>query len=292
MSLVLPTDGHVHSEWSWDSTNGSMERTCARAVELGLPAVAFTEHADHGGWSVLAGDVDAYPHLKTFITDDRPPGDPVAGTLRPPPLDVDGYLASVQRCRERFPDLRIVSGIELGEPHRDHEAVAHLLQEGRFERVIGSLHCLPDGDRFSEMPNLFRQRPPADVIRDYLAELVRLVERSSAFAVLGHIDYALRYWPTSAVPFEARAFEAEFRDVLRMLAGTGRTLEVNTRGRFPSEILRWWREEGGRAVTFGSDAHDSNGLAQGFPAAMAMVEAAGFQPGRQPYDAWRATSLS
>lgn len=24
-----------------------MERTCARAVELGLPAVAFTEHADY-----------------------------------------------------------------------------------------------------------------------------------------------------------------------------------------------------------------------------------------------------
>ncbi|MFC7757916.1 hypothetical protein ACFQY4_07665 [Catellatospora bangladeshensis] len=39
---VLPAAGHVHSEWSWDAYVGSMERTCARAVELGLPAVAFT----------------------------------------------------------------------------------------------------------------------------------------------------------------------------------------------------------------------------------------------------------
>jgi histidinol phosphatase-like PHP family hydrolase len=48
--MPLPPDGHVHSEWSWDAPNGSMEKTCSRAVEMGLPAVAFTEHADllHG----------------------------------------------------------------------------------------------------------------------------------------------------------------------------------------------------------------------------------------------------
>jgi histidinol-phosphatase (PHP family) len=43
---MLPPDGHVHSEWSWDAIAGSMERSCARAVELGLPSIAFTEHAD------------------------------------------------------------------------------------------------------------------------------------------------------------------------------------------------------------------------------------------------------
>ncbi|HEY6424722.1 MAG TPA: PHP domain-containing protein [Pseudonocardiaceae bacterium] len=43
---MLPSDGHVHSEWSWDAPGGSMERTRARAVELGLPCIAFTEHAD------------------------------------------------------------------------------------------------------------------------------------------------------------------------------------------------------------------------------------------------------
>jgi histidinol-phosphatase (PHP family) len=42
----------VHTEWSWDTATGDMERTCARAVELGLPAVAFTEHVDHVSWWV------------------------------------------------------------------------------------------------------------------------------------------------------------------------------------------------------------------------------------------------
>ena len=284
---MVPTDGHVHTEWSWDATNGSMERTCVRALQLGLPALAFTEHVDLGGWAVLASDLDDYPHLKAFVTDDRAHGDPVGGTLRPPRLDVDGYLASVQRCRDRFPDLRIMTGIELGEPHRHRDAVARLLEAGHFQRVLGSLHCLRDGDEFSEMPNLFRQRHPGDVVRDYLAELVRLIEGSDAFGVLGHIDYALRYWPEYAGPFEIAAFEAEFRQPLRVLAGTARVLEVNTRGPLRPELVQWWREEGGQAVAFGSDAHNPTGLARGFAEAAAMVEAEGFRPGRDPDDFWR-----
>lgn len=264
-----------------------MERTCARAVDLGLPAVAFTEHADPpGGWAVLASDLQNYPYLKRFVLDDRLPGDPVGGTLRPPPLDIDGYLVSVQRCRERFSELRIIAGVELGEPHRDPDRTARVLEAGQFERVIGSLHSLPDGAGFSEMPNLFRQREPGDVVRAYLEEVVALIEKCGAFSVLGHVDYVLRYWPDS-MPFEVHAFEEQFRHVLRSLAGSGRTLEVNTRAQLPPEVVRWWREEGGESVSFGSDAHDASGLARRFAEAMAMVEAAGFRPGTHSSDFWR-----
>jgi len=284
---LLPADGHVHSEWSWDTTTGSMETTCAQAVAIGLPALAFTEHADFGGWAVLAGDLDDYPHLRAFVTADRPVGDAVGGTLSPPPLDVTGYMASVERCRERFPTLRILSGIELGEPHRHQQAVAQLLKSRSFDRVLGSVHSLSDGDGFSEMPNLFRQRQAAHVIRDYLGEVVRLVEGSDDFTVLAHIDYAVRYWPGSAGPFDATVFEAEFREALRSLAQSDRSLEVNTRMSLPAEIVRWWQDEGGRSITFGSDAHKPSGLAHGFGDAVAMVEAAGFTPGRRPDDPWR-----
>jgi hypothetical protein len=33
-----------------------MEETCRRATELGLPAVAFTEHADFTAWVLEPGD--------------------------------------------------------------------------------------------------------------------------------------------------------------------------------------------------------------------------------------------
>jgi histidinol-phosphatase (PHP family) len=276
--MVLPADGHVHSEWSWDAPGGSMERTCARAVDIGLTAVAFTEHVDFTTWVVLASDLDEHEHLKAFATPD--------GMLTPPPIDLNGYLECVRRCRDTFPSLRIISGVELGEPHWHSDVAARLLDAGQFDRVLGSLHCLPIGQRFSEMPNLYRQRQAAEVVRDYLGEIPRLVKGSDAFGVLAHIDYPVRYWPAHAGPFDPNAFQDEFRHALRVLADSGRALEVNTRGQLHPEIVRWWRDEGGDAVTFGSDAHSPAALAHGFVEAASMVEAHGFRPGAHPYDFW------
>lgn len=275
---VLPADGHVHSEWSWDAAHASMERTCARAVRLGLPAVAFTEHADYTPWTVAPGcPLDT--HHGRLVSPD--------GTLTPPELDLDGYLECVQRCRERFPTLKILTGVELGEAHWHTAAAAKLLDAGQFDRVLGSLHTLPIGQRFFEMPDMYRQRPAADVVRDYLAEVTRLVTGSDAFAVLAHIDYPIRYWPTTREgPFGPTEFEDEFRDALRTLTQTGRALEVNTRVPLHPEIVRWWHQEGGKSVTFGSDAHDPTALAAGFADAAAMVEARGYRPGRHPHDFW------
>jgi histidinol-phosphatase (PHP family) len=256
-----------------------MEQTCARAVEIGLPAVAFTEHADHTRWTVDEGELAAFEHLQDLVDD---------GAVKPPALDLDGYLESVERCRGLFPGLRIISGVELGEPHWHADAAAALVGAGQLDQVLSSLHCLPiGGDRFSEVARLFRTRDAGDVLREYLAEIPRLIDGFSAFAVLAHIDYAVRDWPAGADRFDPSEFEDEFRYALRALANADRALEVNTRGPLRPEIVRWWREEGGDAVSFGSDAHDPAGLARMFAEAAAMVEAHGFRPGRHPYDIWR-----
>ncbi|MFC3764361.1 PHP domain-containing protein [Tenggerimyces flavus] len=268
----------MHSEWSWDARRGSMERTCTRAVELGLPAVAFTEHADHTRLTIPEGSFfeQAHGHL---VAEDR--------TLQAPPLDLTGYLESVQRCRDKYPDLKILSGVELGEAHWHADAVATLLEAGQFDRVLGSQHCLQVGSQRYEIPDLYLLMPPAEIMHAYLAEVHRLIESSDVFAVLGHIDYAVRGWVVNVGPFDPWAFEDEFRHVLRALAGSGRALEVNTRVPLHPEIVRWWRQEGGDAITFASDAHEPMALANGFAEAVAMVESIGFRPGRHPYDLWR-----
>src|ERR1700754_3429949 len=89
--IVLPPDSHVHSQWSWDALAGSMHDTCLRAVEIGLPAVAFTEHADLPPWSLLPGEK---------IPDDWQ-GLVSGGVLTPPPVDLDGFQDCLHRCRER-----------------------------------------------------------------------------------------------------------------------------------------------------------------------------------------------
>ena len=273
----LPQDGHVHTEWSWDTVTGSMVRSCERALELGLPSLAFTEHADLTPWLIPE---PIRPHLpEHFRVRLRPDG-----VLEPPDLDVEGYLAAVRECRERFPDLRILSGVELSEPHWHRDRADALLAAHDFERVLGSVHSLPDGEHHHEL-SVISERPPADVMRAYLTEVLDLVESTADFAVLAHIDYGVRSWPTEK-QFAAADFEEEFRTVLRALADSGRVQEVNTKVPLPREIVRWWFDLGGGAVAFGSDAHEPGLVGHGFADAAALVESCGFHPGRTPHDFW------
>src|SRR5437667_11718098 len=90
-----------------------MERSCERAIELGLPAVAFTDHADF-----------VKVHEDQYC------------------VDIAGYLVSVERCRTKYPGLRILSGVELGEPHWFPDETAAVLSAGPLDNVLGSVHCV------------------------------------------------------------------------------------------------------------------------------------------------------
>jgi histidinol-phosphatase (PHP family) len=280
---MLPGDDHSHSEWSWDAVAGSMEGSCARAVELGLPSIAFTEHVDLTRW-VIAPERRA--RMRFF-------GDRVAadGRFDPPQLDIDGYLACVERCRERFPSLRVLTGAEVESPHWHAEPVRALLERGTFDRVIGGLHSLEVAGEPWMVEELYRPYAPpgldpAGVMRAYLTEALAMAASTGPFEVLAHIDYPVRDWPAAAGPFDPAEFEDEYRAVLRALAGSGRALEVNTRVPLAPDIVRWWHQEGGGAVSFGSDAHEPALVGAGFAAAAAVAEACGFRPGREPHHLW------
>lgn len=282
-TMTMPADAHVHSQFSWDagSDPGSvdlMRRTCARAVRIGLSALVFTEHLDlEDAWCVDDGDLG--DHASKYIGSD--------GMVRLPPFDLDGYLDQIDRCRQSFPELRILTGLEFGQPHLWESAASAVLASGAIDRVNGSLHMLPRSDGLRAEPvTLYRQQPAAEVMRSYLDEVPRMVAGSSAFAVFTHIDYAVRSWPSDTEgSFDPRAFEDGFRSAMRAIAGSGRALEMNTRRLWPW-IPEWWAQEGGRAVTFGSDAHAPESLAHGFPEAVAMLEHFGFRPGRRSEDPW------
>lgn len=273
---VLPADNHVHTRWSWDTASTStIELACVQAVESGIPAVAFTEHVDFTEWTDRD---DAHPPLEVA---ERP-------GVRP--FDVEGYAADIERCREKFPDLRILSGIEAGEPHYFPTSVAGVLDAGRFDRILGSLHAIPlDGKLESVDSALFARLDPHDVLDRYFTDMVTLVERSSVFNVLAHCDYPRRYWPAGKVgDYRETAFEEHYRTVFRALAASDRALEINTRSPLASvDLIRWWWQEGGAAVSFGSDAHQPQRVGDRFALAVDIVEAAGFRPGRDRFDFWR-----
>jgi histidinol-phosphatase (PHP family) len=275
LESVLPPDNHVHTEWSWDTPgDASMSRSCEQALAAGVPAVAFTDHLDFTDW--IDGDrigtenLDPHRYRHMYL------------------LDVSGYLEAVADCRERYPDLRILSGVEIGEAHMWGASASAVVAAGEFDRVLGSLHAIPMDGRLTAADELFTRMSPDDVMRRYLGELVRLVEGSDLFQVLAHLDFPRRMWPWSAGAYDERTFETEYRAVLRALAASDRVLEVNTKSPLVStELLGWWREAGGRAVSFGSDAHQPWRVGDKFKLAVDVVEAAGFRAGRDRFDFWR-----
>lgn len=242
-----------------------MEATCRRALELGLPSVAFTEHVD---W--------------------------VRGTEAV--LDVPAYFECIEECRAKFPGLRILSGVELGEAHR-YPDLARALLQAPFDRVLGSVHCIEWGGDFidASQPGFLTPGECREMFRRFLAETLALLESDQPFDVLTHLDYPKRYWPREAA-FSEADFEDGYRRVLRAAAKRGAVLEINTTRGGPPErymcpgpiVVRWWREEGGRAVSFGSDAHSPDDLAAGFVLAQAAAEAAGFRPAADPLAFWTA----
>jgi histidinol-phosphatase (PHP family) len=241
-----------------------MDRSCERAIEVGLPAIAFTEHAD---WALV--------HKEQHT------------------LDIAGYLDAVERCRTKFKGLRILTGVELGEPHWFPSETAAVLAAAPLDQVHGSIHCIRyDGDLIDA--SQFRYREGIDfprAVRGYFREALAMVESNEPFETLAHIDYPKRYWLEGEAPYREEDYEEEIRAILAAAAKTGRVLEVNTtRGDTLCPgltVVRWWRELGGQAISYGSDAHQPDKVAAGFELATQMVQAAGFKPARDPMALWR-----
>lgn len=241
-----------------------MERSCERALEVGLPAIAFTEHADF-----------ALVHEGQHS------------------VDIAGYLDAVERCRAKFKGLRILTGVELGEPHWFPRETAEVLAAAPLDQVHGSIHCIRlDGDLLDA--SQFRTHQGIDfprAVREYFRETLAMVESGQPFETLAHIDYPKRYWLDGAAPYREEDYEEEIRAILSAAARTGRVLEVNTtRGDTlcpDITVVRWWRELGGQAVSYGSDAHQPDKVGAGFELATQMVEAVGFKPARDPMALWR-----
>lgn len=217
--MELPADSHVHSEYSWDAATDPasvrlMRRTCERACRIGLSTLIFTEHLDfEDHWRAEPADLD--PHERKLID--------ATGHVRLPAFDLTGYLESIDRCRHTFPELRILTGVEFGQPHLWDGAAADIIGSGEINRVNGSLHMLPYGDTDRAEPiTLYRNQDPTEVMSAYLEEIPRMVAGSDTFAVFTHIDYAVRTWPTdTAGPFEPSVIAANFPEAAAMLEHFG-----------------------------------------------------------------------
>lgn len=209
---------------------------------------------------------------------------------------MEGYLEAVESCRKTFPRLSIWSGVELGDPHRHEKEAEDVLGRARFDLVLGSVHEVVADGVTQEISELWQEPAinPDAPMRGYCDELIRLIEAPVQFEVLAHFEYPRRYWPADWPDYESGDHFGVIQEVLAAAAHQGLVLEFNTtRGGSPSrslcpspEVLGWWRQAGGKDLSFGSDAHEPTKLAARFERAAELAVQAGFAPSLARVGIW------
>ncbi|MEO0281406.1 MAG: histidinol-phosphatase HisJ family protein [candidate division WOR-3 bacterium] len=105
----------------------------------------------------------------------------------------------------------------------------------------------------------------------YFLQLESIVDFKN-FNILGHIDYYKKYSKFSDHKITFKRYENYYEKILTKIIKNNIILEINTSGlrhkckeQFPSiEILRLYKELGGKYVSTGSDSHKDGDVAFGF----------------------------
>jgi len=235
----------------------SMEEACLSAIQAGVIEIAFTDHID----------ID-WPDTAV------------------PPFDVgmlDKYFEDIEKMQDKFKgQLVIKKGIEIGlQPHILDEC-ADIVQSYPFDFVIASVHLVGGVDPY--LGGFYQGKTKEETYEEYYEEILRLITSFDQFNVLGHLDYIKRYSPFPVEKNDHLLGISLIDEILKTLIDKGKGLEVNTSGyRHVSEtpmphpdIIKRYRDLGGKIITLGSDAHTPEHVAFRLETALKEIKRSGF----------------
>ncbi len=239
-------DYHLHTYYS-DDSDYPMERLVQDAIAMGLEEICFTDHVDYG----IKGD---WPDASTGYRPEEKAGRPAMNVKYP------AYHGEIQRLREKYAGkLSIREGMEFGMQGHTVGQYEKLFAAYPFDFIILSCHQVGDKEFWNQA--FQKGKSQEEYNREYYEEILRVMGRYKDYSVLGHLDMIVRYDQEGPCPFEkVRDIVAE---ILRQAIRDGKGIEVNTSSHryglpdlTPSRnILKLYRDLGGKIVTIGSDTH-------------------------------------
>lgn len=247
-------DNHVHSDNSPDGNHSCMF-ICENAVEKGLRAIAITDHCETDSFYEEHYDRSS----------------------------MQSYFEILKAKAAYTGKLLVLRGIELGQAAYNKELAEKIITKQKYDIVIGSIHNLRGIPDFYSMEN-FTEKQAYGYMLDYIKELTILTDWGK-FDTLAHITYPLRYfYSKSNISVDMNVFKNQTDELLALLAEKELALEINTGGlRQPLnklspdiDLIKRFKQLGGKYITLGSDAHYSEDLASGFDKAIEAAKASGF----------------
>lgn len=258
-------DYHVHTEYSDDSVY-PMEHVVKDAIRMGMDEICFTDHVDYGikaDWD--SGEEMVYRGNEPFANVDYP-----------------RYMDEIRRMKEVYGDkITIRTGLEFGMQVHTIPQYEALFERYPFDFIILSIHQVEDKEFWTQ--EFQEGRTQKEYNERYYEELLNVVRTYKDYSVLGHLDLIVRYDKAGIYPFER--VRPLIEEILKTVIADGKGIEINTSSRrygladsTPSkEILKLYRELGGRIITIGSDSHKPEHLGAYFREAKQYLKDLGYE---------------
>lgn len=254
---MVRADYHLHTKYSMDSTM-EMDTLCRAAIKAGLNEICLTEHTEMG-----------HPDPSS----DKPP-------------DVPLWLLEMERMRQKYPELTIRAGIEIGDNPYCRSAIKAWHDGVQLDFRLLSLHLIDNADPY--FPGFFVGKAQDAVYRRYVECKLEsvLAWEPAAYDAMAHLGYCAKFapYPIGARPLMYRHAPDVFDALFLALASAGKAIEINTSGKrsfgefLPDrELLLRFRQAGGEFVTLGSDAHRPEDVGRDLDDARELAKTCGFQ---------------
>ena len=257
-------DYHVHTEYSDDSVY-PMENVVTDAIALGLNEICFTDHVDYGvkdDWG--SGQAIRYHG-----------GWPLTNVHYPK------YAEEIKKMQSLYGDkIAIRMGLEFGVQTHTIPEFRALFSKYPFDFIILSIHQVENLEFWTQ--DFQQGKTQQEYNERYYEEMLAVVQQYKEYSVLGHVDLITRYDKNGVYPF--KNVKPLIEKILRTAISDGKGIEFNTSyhryglsDTTPStDILKLYRELGGKIITIGSDSHKPEHLGAYIKEAKELLKGLGY----------------
>lgn len=243
-------DYHIHTAFSDDSTC-PMEDAIQTAITKNLDEICFTEHIDYG--------------VKTDLNCNCPQ-----------------YLQKFKQCQQQFQGkISLKLGMEFGIQSHTISQFEQTFTKYPFDFIILSCHQVDNLEFWNQQ---FQQHKTQQEYNErYYQEILQVIQQYKHYSVLGHLDMINRYDNHGIYPF-TRVREL-ITAILQQVISDNKGIEVNTscyryglNDLTPSiNILKLYKQLGGKIITIGSDGHEANQYGYKITETQKLLQELGFK---------------
>ena len=252
------TDGHNHTKHFSPDAGQTIDELINEAKSKGFTRIGITEHYE----------IDYPDHDTDWM------------------FDLNKYNEDFKAWKKLAGDFELLMGIEFGYQTHVAEEIDKTASLIPFDVVLLSNHLFRGRDFYVERECY--KLPKKELHKEYIGIMAEMCERCDNYDVAAHYDYINRYTDNLNNFVLYEDCPQEFDRFFEALISKEKALEINTKSiqkhmergftrTLPDpEIIKRYKEMGGKMICFGSDSHFPGTFAVCFNEAVEYIKSFGF----------------